>query len=658
MMGRKETSKAAHLLEDLLGEVIQGLRPADAPLLRKVRLAVDLLERLIDRPDQAKEIEIALLTLLGDRGGEGPESLTATAERRRSGADRRRDTSTFLRLSLQGLGQLERMVRVARRATAEAHAGLRTCAAAAADLEAISGAALDRAGADPDPARARDVAHEAVRLVGAAGGLSRLADDLGRELARLERETGRTDALLGELRSTRASWIFDRLAAAAEELSQRAGRQLAIERSGEDVPVERHLATWVLEQLVQLVRNAVAHGLEEPAQRIALGKSPSGRLSLEARSAAGWLHLAVADDGQGIDLEGVRRRAVEMGLVAEDVARRATDDEALDWIFLPGVSTRPKADQIAGRGVGLDAVRAVVAQRGGSVTVWTRHGQGTRFELHVPSAAEPCRALIVTVSGVPLAVPMADVRDFSAPPPAPAAGRPAEVLSVARVLGLAPATGGAARPAHVAIDGARLEVGSIEGVTDVTVHTLRGRLASFGPYLGVGQRLDDDRQVLVLDPRRLASSEDEHSHATPTERARVLLVEDSPTVRKLLSRALAAAGFVVDEAAHGLDAWARLGPFLSGSNEDARPDVVVTDLEMPHLDGFELVRRIRAAAPISGLPVVVVTSKDTEEGRRLLAKLGVSSVVSKRSGDAELIRAVREAAGDGGGNQSGSRSDN
>lgn len=633
MMGRQETAAAAHLIEELLGEVSLGRRALDEPLVRRVRLAVDLLDRLIGRPDQAKDVEIALLTLLGDPQGPSRDSQPPPAERRR-GLDRRRDTSTFLRLPLAGLGQLERLLGAARAAAAAARAGLRACDGTAAELEALSSAALDRAEADADPARARQAAREATRLVGGAAELSRAGAELERELRRLEREAGRTGALLGELRSTHAAWIFDRLAPAAEELGQRVGRQLTIERVGDDVPVERHLATWALEQMAQLLRNAVAHGLEEQAQRIALGKAPSGRITLEARTAIGWLHLVVADDGRGIDVEAVRRRVVEMGLRTADEARLASDEEATDWIFLPGVSTRASADQVAGRGVGLDAVRAEAVRHGGFVTVSTLPGQGTRFELHVPDTGEPCRVVLVTVSGTTLALPLADVREQGALGPA---------VPLASVLGLPPQPAGEAEPRVVAIEGARLAVSSIDGVAEVTIHTLHDRLGAIGPYLGVGQRLDGGGLVLLLDPRRLRSSpepgrERARAPGPPAESARVLLVEDSPTVRRLLARALAAAGFAVEEAANGLEAWARLG--LGGTC----PDVLVTDLEMPHIDGFELVRRVRATAALAALPIVVVTSKDTGERRRSLASLGVLAVVAKRSGEAELIGAVREAA--------------
>jgi CheY-like chemotaxis protein len=174
--------------------------------------------------------------------------------------------------------------------------------------------------------------------------------------------------------------------------------------------------------------------------------------------------------------------------------------------------------------------------------------------------------------------------------------------------------------------------------------------------------------ALLLDPRRLRSlcgpapepvreRERRPDGAAPR---RLLLVEDSPTVRRLLARTLAAAGFVVEEAANGLEAWARLG--LDPAGPGARPDVLVTDLEMPHLDGFELVKRVRATVALASLPIVVVTSKDTRERRRSLASLGVRAVVAKQSGDAALVTAVCEAArarpSTGGGNSPGPGRDN
>lgn len=626
MLGRQETASGAHLLEDLFYDVSRGRRVLDDRLLSKLYQAVDLLEALVDRPDQSKEIEVALLVLLGEQGDIDIRSTTeialpAPADRRRRTSDRRRDTSSFLRVPLPGARRFEQLYSASRKNSTEVKAAFDRTASVAADLRDLSELLLD-----PDMMPRSSTAIESrgravLGIITAGARLERAMEDIERQVSALDGVLRGAREPIAELRSARASWLFDQLVVVAEDTGHRAGRHLEIGRFGDDVLVERHTATWLLDQLQHVVRNAVAHGLEEPAQRIARGKEPSGRLVLEASAEAGCISFAIEDDGGGIDLESIRRRVVDMGLQTEEEVAEANRDEALEWIFLSGVSSRDSADQVAGRGVGLDVVRAEVERRGGLVRVATWPGRGTRFEVKLVDAVERCAALLFTVADVSFALPLSVVRHVSL---TSSETDDEERLSLASLLELRQQP--EPSPWTVSFEGGCLEVDAIRGVGHIDLHTLKGRLASIGPYLGVGTCSNDGSTAIVLDHTGLG-----HAAAITSS---ILLVEDSETVRTIFAQSLRAAGFGVLEAADGLEALESL--------RHAAVDLVVTDLEMPRLDGFELIARLREEPSFETLPIVVVTSNERAEARQRARELSASAFVLKSRGEKALVRVVRD----------------
>ncbi len=625
MVGRRETASAAHLLEELVQELKDGERILGTPLVRRLRQAFDLLERCVERPDQAKELEITLLALLS-----GAEPFQSTrplvgyprTPRRRRAKDRSKESKVVVRLD----GVVLHEMRDASRSSRSIAVGLRRQVAEMRieldGLTPIADELIDLAERAASTFERHHLFEMARSVLDVVDTVDRRSTGLERNVSRLERRATRLEGLIDRSQQVRASWIFERLEAVAEEAGVRTGRPLQILRVGEDVVLERRLASWVVEPLLHLVRNAVAHGLEAPAQRTALNKEPAGRIALEAQAGPGWLSFSVYDDGRGIDVDAIRHRVAAMGLRDASTVDEATDDEILEWIFLPGVTSRQEADEVAGRGVGLDAVRRSVARRGGELDVETWAGRGTRFQIRLPGAGESVSLVIFEVGGVLLALPSDDVFRVDS------IGRgevPLGESALADVLDLKLSLGQESCTLQTSLG--PLLVDRVRGRAVREVRSIRGRLAAIGPYAGVATTRSGEDVALVLDVEALASA----SRTEPSA-ARVLVVEDSPTVRGALGRALRGAGFLVTEAIDGVDGWERL--------REVAVDAVVTDLEMPRMGGFELIDRIRGGADQAELPVIVVTSKSTPELRRRADSMAVDAFFHKEWGDRAFVRTV------------------
>ncbi|MFM7143631.1 MAG: ATP-binding protein, partial [Alphaproteobacteria bacterium] len=245
--------------------------------------------------------------------------------------------------------------------------------------------------------------------------------DLGREVladrtealdALARRAAPLAERLYGEALATRMRPFADVLTGLprqVRDLARSLERQVRLEVAGRDVPVDRDVLAGLEAPLGHLVRNAIDHGLEPPADRERAGKPAEGVLAIEAAHRAGRLVVTVRDDGRGIDVERLRRKIVERGLAAEDVAARLRESELLEFLFLPGFSTAEKVTDVSGRGVGLDAVLATMQRMGGTARVRTRPGEGTGFELQLPVTRSVLRVLLVEVGDEPFALPLARI---------------------------------------------------------------------------------------------------------------------------------------------------------------------------------------------------------------------------------------------------------
>ncbi|MCW2546633.1 MAG: CheA signal transduction histidine kinase, partial [Mycobacterium sp.] len=509
-------------------------------------------------------------------------------------------------------------------------------------------------------------------LLPAAAALRELVEDHAARVARLRGEAMN----LAMVPLARLVAGFPRL---VRDLAAATGKLVTLNLEGEDVELDKRVLDAVGEALGHLVTNAVDHGCESPEQRRDAGKPEAATVSVRARASGASVIIEVSDDGGGIDRRAVYAAAVAAGIASPKNAPEAGTAEpgadALDHIFAPALSTRMTVSESSGRGVGLDVVRATVEGLGGQIEVTSETGKGTCFTLTLPVSLGVLRCLLCRVGGERYAIPLpsvtetcllrggaaVEVLNFAGADLIIRDGLPVPLLDLAMVLGAftgtrasrsvrkpsaALITTSGRRPLAWAVDG-------LDGEADLVVTDL-------GPFLSGGRTddararatgavvgasgvasavtgasiLDDGTVICLLDLRSLASVAGalgrvpasvplpvQPREAAPTKALRILVVEDSVGVRELERGLLAAAGYAVDTAVDGTDGAAK----LTGEPYD----LVVTDIEMPGMDGLALTRMVRATPGWQAVPVVVMTSRDSEADRRAGMDAGADAYLHK-----------------------------
>jgi two-component system, chemotaxis family, sensor kinase CheA len=434
-----------------------------------------------------------------------------------------------------------------------------------------------------------------------------------------------------ELRALPLSAITGPLPRYVHDLAASEGKDVALSLHGVETQLDRMILDGLSDMLGHLLRNAIAHGIEPPEERRAAGKPPRGRVELRAEQRGGRVAIEVFDDGRGVAGE-LLHDAPEGGVLAERLAR-------------PGFSTAERVDAVAGRGVGLDAVKAHVESIGGVLAVHREPGRGTTITLELPLTLAVLHVLLVEGHGHVLGVPVARVEEVvGVEETTSLGGRPSIALRGESIpLGdLAVALGGAGgalperAPALILCHGGAtvaLACDRLLGEQSVVVKSLGPLLGRRRQYLG-GALLSDGRVALIVDPAvavagafagrsaAVAVAAAERAPADVPAAPKVLVVDDQFTVRELQRSILEAAGYRVATAGDGVAALQQLGG-------DAEVDLVVTDLEMPEMGGLELLRRVRAEPGLASLPVVVVTSLASDEDRRRGLEAGADAYVNK-----------------------------
>ncbi|MFL6535987.1 MAG: hybrid sensor histidine kinase/response regulator, partial [Pseudomonas sp.] len=447
------------------------------------------------------------------------------------------------------------------------------------------------------------------------------------------------------------------------DLGRSLGKQVRLEIEGEKTQVDRDVLEKLEAPLTHLLRNAVDHGIEMPEQRVLAGKPAEGLIRLRASHQAGLLVLELADDGAGVDLERVRRTIVERGLSPEQTAASLSEEELLTFLFLPGFSLRDKVTEVSGRGVGLDAVQHMVRQLRGAVVLEQTAGAGSRFHLEVPLTLSVVRSLVVEVGGEAYAFPLAHIErmcDLAPQDIVQVEGRQ-HFWHEGRHVGLVAATQLLNRPV-TPNNGQVLKVVVIRereviygvaverfiGERTLVVLPLDERLGKVQD-ISAGALLDDGSVVLIVDVEDLLRSVDKlldtgrleriaRQNEAQAPRKRILVVDDSLTVRELERKLLLNRGYDVAVAVDGMDGWNAL------RSEDF--DLLITDIDMPRMDGIELVSLLRRDNRLQSLPVMVVSYKDREEDRRRGLDAGADYYLAKASfHDDALLDAVVELIG-------------
>ncbi|WP_053137374.1 hybrid sensor histidine kinase/response regulator [Pseudomonas sp. MIACH] len=460
------------------------------------------------------------------------------------------------------------------------------------------------------------------------------------------------DVLAGQVRMVR-------------DLGRSLGKQVRLEIEGEKTQVDRDVLEKLEAPLTHLLRNAVDHGIEMPDQRLLAGKPAEGLIRLRASHQAGLLVLELSDDGNGVDLERLRGTIVDRHLSTLDTALNLSEEELLTFLFLPGFSLRDTVTEVSGRGVGLDAVQHMVRQLRGAVVLEQSAGQGSRFHLEVPLTLSVVRSLVVEVGEEAYAFPLAHIErmcDLAPDDIVQLEGRQ-HFWHEGRHVGLVAASQLLQRPPgqnndetlkvvvireRDAIYGIAVE--RFIGERTLVVLPLDARLGKVQD-ISAGALLDDGSVVLIVDVEDMLRSVDKllntgrleriarrSQQATEAPRKRVLVVDDSLTVRELQRKLLLNRGYEVAVAVDGMDGWNAL------RSEDF--DLLITDIDMPRMDGIELVTLLRRDSRLQSLPVMVVSYKDREEDRRRGLDAGADYYLAKASfHDDALLDAVVELIG-------------
>ncbi len=430
-----------------------------------------------------------------------------------------------------------------------------------------------------------------------------------------------------------AHTVLERLHRVVRDQCRLTGKHAQLSFVGADVALDRRVVEALRSPFVQLMRNAVDHGIEAPEVRAKAGKHPAGALAIRLEQQGNVLFVEVSDDGAGIDLERVRSVALANGVVTEARLATMSAAEVAGLVFAPGFSTRSDVTSTSGRGVGLDVVLTDVRALDGRIEVATIRGQGTRFSISVPVELGSSAILLVRSGDLRFGVPIASVESVvRVEPSAVHVGRTRMRLSqgerslplagLSALLGLAhPAAPSAVQPALVVQSGdarTAVLVDEIEAETDVMVRPLPEELRNLAAYQGVAS-VATGEVLLVLRAPWLVSAGNESSRPIAVTR-RALVVDDSVTARAIHRAVLEAAGYVVHAVGGAAQALAHL--------RRGAYDVVVCDVAMPEIDGLELTRRVRAGE--ADVPVVLVSAHDTDNDRASALDAGADAFLSKR----------------------------
>ena len=472
------------------------------------------------------------------------------------------------------------------------------------------------------------------------------------------------------LRMLPLSMVFDPSARMVRELARAAGKEVRCEVQGGEIELDRQIIERLGDALVHLVRNAVDHGLDDPDERRAAGKPPVGQVRLSARHAGGGVVVEVSDDGRGLNRERLIAKAILKGLLEPARAATLTDEEVWELIYEPGLSTSEIITELSGRGVGMDVIhRTVIDDLHGAISVVSHPGEGSRFTFNLPLSLAQMRVLLLTSGGHRFGLAAQHVVELLRVSPGETirvAERPAVVLRnefiplvpLAELLGLTttrpgPRDKGGQLAVVIGVRQAKLGL-VIDGLVDtqnLVIKSLPDQMRGCGLVTGIVVTGD---QTLVsvlqapglMDLARLYRSEATTQGAAPaagptprSEPWRVLVVDDSLNTREIVKEVLEAYGYQVTTAEDGLDGWQKA---LGG-----RYNALLTDVEMPGLDGFSLTARLRSHAQYESTPIIIITSREREEDKRRGIQVGADAYIVKGDFDqSSLLATLRTLLGE------------
>ncbi len=479
-----------------------------------------------------------------------------------------------------------------------------------------------------------------------------LYDQISHEVFHLDPIIDQLQTRARELKMIPLSTIFEGFPRMVRDIASQQGKEIRLLISGEETELDKKVIERIKSSLIHLLRNAIDHGIEDPQNRESIGKPRQGTIKISATNEGDRVVLSIEDDGKGIDLEEVKKNVLRKGLLREEELLRMTEKEILDLVFLPGYSSSPLVTELSGRGMGLDIVMQEITRLSGRVSLETQKGRGTRFTLSLPLSIAILRALLVRVGGSHFFLPIPSVitvlrttretiSTINGRMSISIEDRLVPLIDLKRVLGMKWIWEESKTKEEmfwvVIVSNFRREVGLIVeevlGDEEVFLKSLGKHLGKIKFVSGAVVRMDGE-VVLVLDVEDFLtfrsylvdSMEAEGSTLRPEQkRARILVVEDTFSTRELERSILENHGYLVDTAVDGLDAL----------NQVSRNsyDLILSDIEMPRMDGFELCQTLRKNEAYKDIPFVMLTSFQREEDRRRGMEVGASAYLVKGAFD-------------------------
>lgn len=455
---------------------------------------------------------------------------------------------------------------------------------------------------------------------------------------------------LMSIRMVPFSSIGERLYRIVRQTGKELGKRANLELSGTEIELDRSVLEKMTAPFEHLLRNALAHGLETPEQRSSNGKAPIGEITLSLRQESNEVVFELADDGAGLDIERIRQKALEQHLIAVD--EEVGDDQLIQLIFTAGLSTADEISEIAGRGVGLDVVRSEVSALGGRIDLSSPPGQGVHFTIHLPLTLAVTRTLMVRAAQSVYALPASLVEHVMQIKPAELQALYAQqhvvwqgnrypLFYLPRVLGdeQAEIVSQPHNPVLLLRSGEQriaLHVDALLGNQEVVVKNIGPQLARLPGIAGATVSTSGE-VILIINPvafsQRIAVArkiaKPAAARVTVQSQPLVMVVDDSLTVRKITSRLLERSGYQVVTAKDGVDALEQLMEIM--------PDVMLLDIEMPRMDGFEVAKRLRQDSKTRALPVIMITSRTADKHRNFALELGVNEYMGKPYQEEELL---------------------
>jgi chemosensory pili system protein ChpA (sensor histidine kinase/response regulator) len=466
---------------------------------------------------------------------------------------------------------------------------------------------------------------------------------------------------------------FTRFRRATREMARATGKEVTLVTSGEHTDVDTGVVERLVDPLIHLVRNAVYHGIEPAAIRVSKGKPAAGTIYLHAAHRGNAVLIEVEDDGAGLDVEKIRTKAVERGLLRQEVARSMPESEVIKFIFVPGFSTADQIGDQAGRGVGMDVVKRVIESMNGHIDVESVRGVGTKFTLSLPLTLLIATALMVRAGSECYAIPLPAVREVTMLTTGlhqrmgersilHIGDEAIEVQPLQQLLSRISVAVEIGKPVVIARTAAGMigiVVDELLGRQEIVIKPL-GTLKSLDRSRFGGATIDPEgRVVLVLDPARLLAREAQaaavpelSSHATAstdllapyaealepkTSERLLLLIDDSLSIRKFVGRMLESAGYEVDTAVDGEEG------LRMASAQHYR--LIITDLEMPKLNGYEVIQGLRSREHTRQTPVIVMTTRAGDKHRQMALNIGASSYIAKPVEERALIQEIERWIG-------------